>query len=132
MKDFLNTLIPNGLSLQGLLLKQDCLILLLRYLDPSKILCNGTHLTYCGFDSDLIDAKIYVGDHTRKNIFIIKILFLPDSNKTIDFPFKWKTQFSIRLSFVMTINKSKRQTLDVFRIYLPELLFSHRQSYVTL
>ncbi|XP_042987192.1 ATP-dependent DNA helicase PIF1-like [Carya illinoinensis] len=44
MEDFLNTLTPNGLPPHELLLKINCPIMLLRNINPSKGLCNGTRL----------------------------------------------------------------------------------------
>ncbi|KAF5463233.1 hypothetical protein F2P56_019163 [Juglans regia] len=42
MEDFLNILTPNGLPPHELLLKQNCPIMLLRNINPSEGLCNGT------------------------------------------------------------------------------------------
>jgi ATP-dependent exoDNAse (exonuclease V) alpha subunit len=47
------------------------------------------------------------------------------------FLFKRK-QFSIRLSFSMTINKAQEQTIPNASVYLPEPVFSHGQLYVVL
>ncbi|PHU05404.1 ADP,ATP carrier protein 1, chloroplastic [Capsicum chinense] len=44
--------------------------MLLRDLNPSEGLCNGTRLTYCNFTIHVISAKIASGDFQIKHVFI--------------------------------------------------------------
>ncbi|KAG6650801.1 hypothetical protein CIPAW_06G067600 [Carya illinoinensis] len=131
MEDFLNTLTPNGFPPHQLLLKQNCPIMLLRNINPSEGLCNGTRLICRNFDHNVIHAEIVIGHQTDKKVFIPRIPFLPRPDENSGFPFK-RTQFPIRLSFAISINKSQRQTLDFVGIYLPQPVFSHGQLYVAL
>lgn len=43
-----------------------------------------------------------------------------------------RVQFPVWLAFVVTINKSQGQTLDLVGFHLPNQLFTHGQLYVTL
>ncbi|XP_062100178.1 uncharacterized protein LOC133806060 [Humulus lupulus] len=88
MEDFLNTLTPNGLPPYELLLKKNCPSMLLRNINPSEGLCNGTHLICRAFDRNIIDAVIAVGDHMGKRVFIPRIPFLPSVNDNSGFPFE--------------------------------------------
>ncbi|KAG2690227.1 hypothetical protein I3760_09G177600, partial [Carya illinoinensis] len=131
MEDFLNILTPNGLPPYELLLKINCSIMLLRNINPSEGLCNGTRLICRDFDRNVIDAEIAVEHHSGKKVFIPRIPFLPNVDENGGFPFK-RTQFPIILSFAMTINKSQGQILDFVEIYLSQPVSSHGQLYVAL
>ncbi|KAK9065053.1 hypothetical protein SSX86_016437 [Deinandra increscens subsp. villosa] len=129
--DFLNSLNVSGLPPHKLRLKVGCPIILLRNIDPSHGLCNGTRLICKGFQRNVIDAEIAVGQHTGKRVFLPRIpLTLSEDDM---FPFKLKRkQFPVRLSFAMTINKAQGQTIPHVGVYLPDSVFSHGQLYVAL
>ncbi|KAK9050793.1 hypothetical protein SSX86_030238 [Deinandra increscens subsp. villosa] len=129
--EFLNTLNVSGLPPHRLRLKVGCPIILLRNIDPSHGLCNGTRLICKGFQRNVIDAEIAVGQHIGKRVFLPRIpLSLSEEDM---FPFKLKRkQFPVRLSFAMTINKAQGQTIPHVGVYLPDSVFSHGQLYVAL
>nr|KAJ0216741.1 hypothetical protein LSAT_V11C300144770 [Lactuca sativa] len=102
---FLNTLSVSGLPPHYLRLKVGCPIILLRNLDPSNGLCNGTRLICKSFQHNVIDVEIAVGQHAGKRVFLPRIPLSPSEDDM--FPFKLKRkQFPIRLCFAITINKA--------------------------
>ncbi|XP_024990627.1 uncharacterized protein LOC112524914 [Cynara cardunculus var. scolymus] len=104
--EFLNSLTVSGLPPHYLRLKIGCPIILLRNIDPSNGLCNGTGLICRGFQQNVIDAEIDVGLHAGKKVFLPRIPLCPSEDNM--FPFKLKRkQFPVRLSFSMTINKAQ-------------------------
>ncbi|KAH1082701.1 hypothetical protein J1N35_022462, partial [Gossypium stocksii] len=51
LEEFLNELLPNSLPPHKLVLKVNCPIILLRKLDPSNSLCNGTRMVCKRFNN---------------------------------------------------------------------------------
>nr|GEU35587.1 hypothetical protein [Tanacetum cinerariifolium] len=127
--EFLNSLNVTGFPPHCLRLKIGCLIILLRNLDPANGLCNGTRLICKCFDPNVINAEITAEKHAGVRVLFPRIpLALSEEDM---FPFKLKrTQFPIRLSFGMTINKAQGQTIPNVGVYLSEFVFSHCQLYV--
>ncbi|XP_073018434.1 uncharacterized protein [Primulina eburnea] len=130
-QEFLNSLTPNGMPPHRLVLKINCTVMLLRNLDPSDGLCNGTRMVCRSFENDVIYAEITIGQHTGKQVFIPRIPLSPTENEGYPFQFRRK-QFPIRLCFAMTINKAQGQTIPNVGVYLPHPVFSHGQLYVAL
>uniref|UniRef100_A0A453A3X3 ATP-dependent DNA helicase n=1 Tax=Aegilops tauschii subsp. strangulata TaxID=200361 RepID=A0A453A3X3_AEGTS len=83
--EFLNTLTPNGLPPHVLKLKINCPVILLRNIDPANGLCNGTRLVVRGFQRNVIDAEIVLGQHAGKRIFLPRIPLCPSDDEM--FPF---------------------------------------------
>ncbi|KAG5596918.1 hypothetical protein H5410_038150 [Solanum commersonii] len=130
-EEYLNTLTPNGLPPHRLVLKENAPIMMLRNLDPSNGLCNGTRLICRGFDNNVIHAEITTGEFATKQVFIPRIQLSPPENE--GYPFKFiRKQFPIRLCFAMTINKAQGQTIPNVGLYLPQHVFLHGQLYVAL
>jgi hypothetical protein len=130
--EYLNTISLPGMPLHRTSIKPGCPIILLRNLDPSSGLCNGTRLTVTRTGERVIEAKILTGSHSGDTVFIPRISLDSNQNNS-DLPFMLRRrQFPIRLAFAMTINKSQGQSLDIVGLRLHEPIFSHGQLYVAL
>ncbi|KXN91862.1 hypothetical protein AN958_11542 [Leucoagaricus sp. SymC.cos] len=105
--EYLNSLNVSGLPLTKLVLKVGCPIMLLRNLDPSEGLCNGTQMRLLGIHSRVLHCKIIFGDarFANKEVMIPRIQLSP-SPETLPIPLKC-CQFPVCLAFAMTINKSQ-------------------------
>jgi hypothetical protein len=102
--------------------------MLLRNLDPSAGLCNGTRLIIRRFTMRVVEAEIIIGKGAGNVAFIPRIKFIFDNN---GLPFTFaKKQFPLRLAYVMTINKSQGQTFSHVGLHLANDVFSNGQLYV--
>ena len=105
--EFLNSITLTSLPPHRLYLKEYASIILLRSLDPTQGMCNGSRLTVRAFLNHVIDAEIATGIHRGKRVFIPRILMMPSET---DFPFVLKRkQFPIRPAFCIT-NPFKQRT----------------------
>ena len=104
--------------------------MLLRNINPSMGLCNGTRLIILQLGIKIIEAVIITGSHKGEKVFIPRIVLTYQDKK---WPFILKRrQFPIRICYCMIINKSKGQTLKQAGLYLKDDVFSHGQLYLAL
>ncbi|KAI9165037.1 hypothetical protein LWI28_006384 [Acer negundo] len=128
--DILNTFTASELPNHKLNFKVTVSMILLRNIDQSNGLCNGTRLLITKLGNHIIEANILSANNICQIVLIPRMTMTPSSH-TLPIKFKWR-QFPLVRCFAMTINKSQGQTLSHVGIHLPRSVFSHGQLYVTL
>jgi ATP-dependent DNA helicase PIF1 len=129
--EYLHSLVITGIPLHRTELKIGCPIILLRNLQPSIGLCNGTRLIVTATRPHVIRATIITGQHHGVEVFLPRISL--DSPNTLSLPFTLRRhQFPVHLGFSMTINKAQGQSIPRVGINLLNPVFSHGQLYVAL
>ena len=127
--EVLNTLTLPGLPPHALRLKKNAIVMLIRNLDASSGLCNGTRLQVLRLGSAGVYAKI-----VSKNPFFGRCVCIPRINHTqskSSFPFQVvRRNLPLRLAFCTTINKAQGATYEMCGVYLPRPVFTHGQLYV--
>jgi len=88
-------------------------------MNPPK-LCNGTRLSVKSLKNNVIEATILTVCGKGEVVYIPRIPIKP-----IDVPFGFeRLQFSVKLSFTFTINKSQGQSLKCTGLILDPMCFS--------
>lgn len=125
--EFLNSIKCSGIPNHSITLKVGVPVMLLRNIDQSSGLCNGTRLIITRLGIRMIEAKVLSGKKAGDKVFIPRMSLTP-SDARIPFKFQ-RRQFPIIVSFAMTINKSQLCNVG---LYLKKPVFTHGQLYVAL
>jgi hypothetical protein len=107
--EFLNQKKASGLPLAHLALKPGCPLMLLRNLDVTNGLCNGTQMILLSIKNHVLECHILGGKHAEKMVFIPRIT-IELSLEELAVPLS-RHQFPVCLAFCMTINKSQGQSI---------------------
>ena len=119
-----------GLPLSTLELKIGAPVMLLRNLDQSNCLNNGSRMIISQIGRKVIAGHLQGGDHDGE-LRIIPRIPLTSLEGELAFLLT-RRQFPIRLCFAMTINKSQGQSLKNVGLDLRSPVFTHGQLYVAL
>jgi len=112
-------------------LKEGMPIMLLRNIDKSAGLANGTILTIRKCMPNTILAEIMGGEHSGVQVFLPTMKLQVSEKAGKKYIPLARRQFPARPAFAMTINKSQGQTLQYMGLYLPQPVFGHGQFYVS-
>ncbi|XP_072066853.1 uncharacterized protein [Arachis hypogaea] len=128
--ELLNTIKCSGVPNHELTLKIGTPIMLLRNIDHSAGLCNGTRLVVTKLGKHIIEARTCAGKNKGQKVFIPRMTLSPSDHRI---PFKFqRRQFPIMVSYAMTINKSQGQSLSKVGLILKKPVFTHGQLYVAI
>ncbi|MBW0548783.1 hypothetical protein O181_088498 [Austropuccinia psidii MF-1] len=130
-EEVLNAIQVPGFPLHVLELKVKIPVILLRNLNISKGLCNGTRLMIEDIKPHVLKCLILTGPRKRKSVLIPKIKFHHEETDEHAISFS-RYQFPVSLSFAITINKAQGQSFKYVGVYLNTSVFAHGQLYVAL
>jgi hypothetical protein len=118
----------SGLPPYRLVLKPGAIVILLRNLDSSRGLCNGTRLKVKAFSSFVLQCEILTGPCFGEEALIRRTKITPTAENLPSGI--QRTQFPVQLAYSLSINKAQGQTLQSVGLYLAEPCFGHGQLYV--
>ena len=129
--EYCNSLEPTGLPKHEITLKPGVPVMLIRNLNPSAGLCNGTRLIFNHVAPNRRVMYCKLKDEVSGQYSLVAIPRICLRPKEKEYPFEWcRLQFPIDVAFVTTLNKAQGDTQKMVGIWLPAPVFGHGQFYV--
>ncbi|XP_059486735.1 uncharacterized protein LOC132203177 isoform X2 [Neocloeon triangulifer] len=127
----LNDHTDNSIPDHSIPMKKGAVIILMRNIDVSSGLVNGTRISVSDFSRTRIRGTVLSGSDNIKGrvVDVTRIDFFCDVGALHRMK---RAQFPIKLAFAMTINKAQGLTLKRVGLYLPNYLEEHGKPYVGL
>uniref|UniRef100_A0A0G4F526 DNA helicase Pif1-like 2B domain-containing protein n=1 Tax=Chromera velia CCMP2878 TaxID=1169474 RepID=A0A0G4F526_9ALVE len=129
--EFLNGLQPSGLPPHKLRLKRFMPLILIRNLDKTRGLANGTRLILLYMGDKYLQCRVITGPRKGKEVLIPRLNLETEQKGKQAFKFQ-RRQFPVLPAFALTINRSQGQTLERMGLCLASEIFAYRQGYVAL
>ncbi|XP_074323024.1 uncharacterized protein LOC141659973 [Apium graveolens] len=128
--EYLNSLNVTGMLPHDLKLKVGVVVMLMRNLNQTLGLCNGTRMIVTKCLKFCVECEVICGSFVGTKHFIPRMELFPSDTKM---PFKLvRKQMPLQVCYAMIINKSQGQSLDTVSLYLPKSVFTHGQYYVAV
>ncbi|XP_074363887.1 uncharacterized protein LOC141704554 [Apium graveolens] len=115
--EYLNSINIPGLPLHELKLKVGVVVMLIRNLNQTLGLCNGTRMKVIKCLKNCVECEVISGQYKGTKHFIPRMELAPTETRL---PFKLcRKQMPIHICYAMTINKAQGQSLEQVVLYLP-------------
>ena len=128
--EHLNEINASSLPLAKLEVKVGCPVMILKNLNQSREVCNGSREILTRYRSRILEVRLITGQYARETVFIPRVPNQPLDEEN-SFKFNRK-QFPVRLCFAITINKSQGQSVKHVELDLSSSVFTHGQFYVAV
>ena len=126
----LNSINCCGLPLAKLKLKIGCSVMILRNLNPSEGVCNGSRAVVTQMSNGVLEVRLLTEEHAGKTTFIPRLSITPSETQV---PFEFcRRQFPVKVCFSMWINNSQGQSVNHVGLDLRNAVFTHGQLYVAV
>ncbi|XP_017239653.1 uncharacterized protein LOC108212437 [Daucus carota subsp. sativus] len=120
--EYLNSLSVPGLPVHDLKLKVGAVVMLMRNLNQTLGLCNGTRMIVTKCLKFCVECEVICGSFSGTRHFIPRMELSPSDSVL---PFKLvRKQMPLQICYAMTINKSQGQSLKTVGLFLPKPVFT--------
>ncbi|KAK1397391.1 hypothetical protein POM88_007254 [Heracleum sosnowskyi] len=128
--EYLNSINISGIPLHELKLKVGVAVMLMRNLNQTLGLCNGTRMMVTKCLKHCVQCEVISGSYKGTRHFIPRMELCPTETRL---PFKLcRKQMPLQICYAMTINKVQGQSLQTVGLFMPKSVFTHGQLYVAV